>query len=46
MIVNNWYSLYDKLVYRKLKIERNNEFLSKIQSFVNENLGKKYSCAP
>lgn len=46
MIDNEWYTLYDKLVYRKLEVKRDKDFLDKVQKFVNENIGKKYSCSP
>lgn len=35
-----------RVVYRKLKTNRPAEFKVKLSDFVNENLGKKYSCTP
>lgn len=35
-----------RVVYRKLKTNRSIEFKVKLSDFVNENLGKKYSCTP
>lgn len=39
------YILY-RVVYRKLRTNRSAEFKVKFSDFVNENLGKKYSCTP
>ncbi|CAD8164333.1 unnamed protein product [Paramecium octaurelia] len=44
--IRKWYSMYEKVVYRKLKTNRSIEFKVKLSDFVNENLGKKYSCTP
>lgn len=46
MIDNEWYNLYEKVIYRKLNTIRDPTFFKKVENFVNENIGKKYSCAP
>lgn len=43
MLKYKWYNLYDKIVYRNLRIQRDKEFMSKLQEFVENNIGKKYS---
>lgn len=46
IIKNRWFELYEKIVVRRLEIDRDRDFLAKVQAFVNENMGKKYSCSP
>lgn len=40
-----WHLLYTRLVYRKLDVQRTNEVLSKVSSFISEVSGKKYRLA-
>ncbi|CAD8077922.1 unnamed protein product [Paramecium sonneborni] len=44
--IRKWYSMYEKIVYRKLQTNRSFDFKVQLSDFVNENLGKKYSCTP
>ncbi|CAD8077210.1 unnamed protein product [Paramecium sonneborni] len=44
--LRKWYSMYEKVVYRKLQTNRSVDFKVKLSDFVKENLGKKYSCTP
>ncbi|CAD8116172.1 unnamed protein product [Paramecium sonneborni] len=46
MIAERWFELFDKIVIRRLEIERDHKFLSTVQEFVTENIGKKYSLTP
>lgn len=46
MITERWFELYEKIMYRRLEIDRDNAFLRLVQEFVNENIGKKYSLTP
>ncbi|CAD8205583.1 unnamed protein product [Paramecium pentaurelia] len=46
MIDEKWFELYEKIMIRKLEIERDHTFLKTVQEFVNENMGKKYSLTP
>ncbi|CAK76637.1 unnamed protein product (macronuclear) [Paramecium tetraurelia] len=41
-----WYKLYEKIVYRRLKANRSAAFKTKLLDFVTNNLGKEFSCAP
>jgi hypothetical protein len=45
-IENKWYKLYEKLVFRKLEFEKDNAFLSCLETFVRDNIGKKFACNP
>lgn len=40
MVTEKWYQLYDKIAFRKLNVERNQAFLTKMQHFVNQNMAK------
>jgi len=39
---NDWHLLYSKLVYRHLEVERTEEFISEVEKFVKNVVGKKY----
>lgn len=47
-IILEVYNLFNqfRVVYRRLKVNRTSDFKVKLSDFVNENLGKKYSCTP
>jgi len=40
---NEWHKLYTKVVYRKLEVERSDEFITKIEKFVKTTVGNKYA---
>jgi hypothetical protein len=46
MVTELWYPLYDKVMLRRLEVNRDDQFLKTMQQFVSQNLGKQYSCAP
>ena len=41
-----WHLLYSRLVFRKLDVERTDEMLQKLESFLENVKGKKYSLSP
>ncbi|CAD8167378.1 unnamed protein product [Paramecium pentaurelia] len=45
-IVCKWNYLYHKVIYRKLQVNRDENFKSRIHEFVTDNIGKQYSFNP
>ena len=41
-VQNEWYKSYEKLVFRKLECEKDDEYYNKFINFANQVLGKKY----
>lgn len=39
---NNWIELYDRIIYRKLEVERTDEMLRNLELFVENSKGKKF----
>ncbi|CAD8094837.1 unnamed protein product [Paramecium primaurelia] len=46
LINNRWFQLYEKIIVRRLEIDRDFQFLRNFQEFVNENMGQKYQLTP
>ncbi|CAD8162375.1 unnamed protein product [Paramecium octaurelia] len=46
IIENRWFELYEKIMIRRLDIDRDHQFIRTVQEFVNENMGKKYQFQP
>ncbi|CAK74465.1 unnamed protein product (macronuclear) [Paramecium tetraurelia] len=45
-IICKWNYLYHKVIYRKLQVNRDENFISRMHEFVTENIGKQYSFNP
>jgi hypothetical protein len=45
MVEKEWYKFFDKIVLRRLLVKRDALFLEKMNEFIENNLGKKFSCA-
>jgi hypothetical protein len=41
-----WHKLYSRLIYRKLDVDRDDEFIQKLESFIREVNGKKFRINP